>query len=176
MPPAAMIMRKLYAIGDQAERDAAERYSPEAEAANESVPSAAAGDPPLAGDAHPSAGVAALPEDVYSLASSEHGAGVSAVDLDGSADSGQGMRVVAAADADGEPARHPGGELILLSANVWLLLYADGHVRIRIIYVPCTDLQAGSPMTQPRSRAAAAASALASCRLRPPRTPFCRWP
>ena len=103
-----MIMRKLYAIGDQAERDAAERYSPEAEAANESIPTAAAGAMPQAGDNHPSAGAAALPEDVYSLASSEHGA-ISAVDLAGSGDSGppgeDGGAV--AVGADGEPAAAP---------------------------------------------------------------------
>lgn len=104
-----MIMRKLYAIGDQAERDAAERYSPEA--ANESVPTAAAGAPPLAVDDHPSAGAAALPEDVYSLASSEHGA-ISAVDLAGSGDSGPPREGggAAAVGADGEPQKHPFGQ------------------------------------------------------------------
>ena len=176
MPPAAMIMRKLYAIGDQAERDAAERYSPEAEAANESVPSAAAGAPPLAGDAHPSAGAAALPEDVYSLASSEHEAGSSAVDLDGSADSGQGTRGATAADADGKPARRPIGGRICTPPNIWCLLYGEVQVRTRFERVSCTGLQAGSPLTRPCSRAAAAAPGRASCRARPPQTPHCRWP
>jgi hypothetical protein len=106
-----MIMRKLYAIGDQAERDAAERYSPEAEAANESIPTAAAGALPPAGDAHPSVGGAALPEDVYSLASSEHGA-ISAVDLAGSGDSGPPREGggAAAVGAAGEPQKHPFGQ------------------------------------------------------------------
>jgi hypothetical protein len=109
VPAAAMIMRKLYAIGDQAERDAAERYSPEA--ANESVPAAAAAALPQASDAHPSAGGAALPEDVYSLASSEHGAAISAVDLAGSRDSGppRAGGGAAAVGADGELAEDPAG-------------------------------------------------------------------